>query len=451
MKIIVCGGGEVGKAIIAGLWETNDIILIDKDEDLVEDLYSTYDIQSIVGSATSLNVLREADIQEEDIFLAVTNSDEVNIISSIMAKNLGSGYVYGRVRKPEYLEDVSFMREALGISRIVNPEQDAAQLIKQILLFPEANAIEKLAGGHGQIVGLSVDEDGILNGKTLIDFGKTYGRKILICAVERNNNVIIPNGPFRMQAGDNIYVTGTQEDIKNLFGEVVYDANSIHNVLIIGGANLTHYLLANLVPLNRYYIKVIEENVDRCQTLALDYPEIDVIHGDGSDQHLIEMEGFSNFDAVISARKMDEENIVLASYAKFKGIPKIISKVDQPSLLKPLSYLGLDTIITPKQLLADKIITLTRSLKATRNSSILSYHSFLDNQIEALEFKVLQESDITGVTLMDLELLNNTLIAGIQRGDTHIIPSGQDMIHVGDFVTIVTTHHHVNDINDFVL
>jgi trk system potassium uptake protein TrkA len=451
MKIIVCGAGEVGKAIIAGLWETNDIVLIDQNPELVENLYSTYDIQAIVGSATSLNILSEADIQKGDVFLAVTNSDEVNIISSIMAKNLGAGYVFGRIRNPEYLEDVNFMHEAIGITQIVNPELDAAHVIKEIISFPEATDIETFSEGNNQIVGLKVDKDGLLDGKILKEFGQKYGKKLLICAVKRNEEVIIPNGSFRMLAGDNIYVTGTPESIKNLFGDAVMNENSIKNILIIGGGTLTHYLLADLIPLKRYYIKVIEEDYQKAEKLALDYPDIDVIHGDGSDQRLLDLESFENYDAVICTKKIDEENIVISSYAKYKKISKIITKVDQPSLLKPLSYLGLDTIITPKNILADKIIALTRNLKATINSSITSYHSLLDNAVEAIEFEILKESDITKMSLNDLNLLDNTLLIGIQRNGTHIIPTGKDIIQVGDRVTIVTKHQFITDIEDFVV
>ena len=179
MKVIVCGGGEVGKAIISGLWETNDIVLIDQDAKLVEDIYSTYDIQAIVGSATSLNILSEADIQKEDVFLAVTNSDEINIISSIMAKNLGASYVFGRIRNPEYLEDVNFMHEAIGITQIVNPELDAAHVIKEIISFPEATDIETFSEGNNQIVGLKVDKDGLLDGKIKKSLDKNMAKNYL--------------------------------------------------------------------------------------------------------------------------------------------------------------------------------------------------------------------------------------------------------------------------------
>ncbi|WP_019134779.1 Trk system potassium transporter TrkA [Kallipyga massiliensis] len=450
MKIVVCGAGEVGRAICESLWESNDLVLIDTDEDRVNDLYSTYDIQAIVGSATSINILREIDLSEEDVFLAVTSSDETNIIASILASELGVGHVYGRVRSTEYLEDMDFMQDALGVSRIVNPEMDAAVLISKILAFPAAESMESFSNNQIRIIELTVTEESSACNKTLMEFTKLFEGRMLICAVQRGDYVFIPNGNFEIHAGDKIHVTGKREDLKLVYQDMTRDPMTVRSLMILGGGDLTYYLVERLTKQTSMYIKVIEEDVEVGKKLALDFPMVDVVYGEAKDPLLLDAEGLESFDAVAALQNNDEENIILSSFAQDRAVPKIITRVDRPIILKHLTHLGLDTIITPKQLLAEKMIRLSRSLKATSHSSMIRLYQMVDDQVEAMEFHILNESSITGKPLRDIKLISSTLIIGIHRGDDYIIPNGSDSIEVGDDVSVITTHKNIKDIIQFV-
>lgn len=450
MKIVVCGAGEVGRAICESLWESNDVVLIDTDEDRVNDLYSTYDIQAIVGSATSINILREVELSEEDVFLAVTSSDETNIIASIMASSLGVSHVYGRVRSTEYLEDMDFMQSALGFSRIVNPEMDAAVLISKILAFPAAESMESFSNNQIRIIELTVTEESSVCNKTLMEFTRSFQGRMLICAVQRGEDVFIPNGTFEIHAGDKIHVTGKREDLKLVYQDMTEDPVTIHSLMIIGGGDLTHYLVERLTRQGGMYIKVIEEDEKIGKKLALDFPEVDVVYADAKDPLLLDAEGLETFDAVAALKNNDEENIILSSFAQDRAVPKIITRVDRPIILKHLTHLGLDTIITPKQLLAEKMIRLSRSLRATSHSSMIRLYQMVGDEVEAMEFHILNESSITGKPLKDIQLIPSSLIIGIHRGDQYIIPNGYDAIQVGDDVSVITTHKNIRDITQFV-
>lgn len=450
MKIVICGAGEVGQSICESLWESNDVVLLDTDEDRIDELYSTYDIQAIMGSATSISVLREIDMTEEDVFLAVTNSDETNIIASIMAANLGVKHVYGRVRSIEYLEDMSFMQDALGLSKIVNPEMDAATLIAKIINFPGAESMESFSNNQIRIIEMTVTEESSICNQTLIQFRDSYQGRMLVCAVQRGDDVFIPTGTFQVQAGDKIHITGKREDLKLVYKDMSANPILIRSALLIGGGVLTHYLLKHLVDSSLKYIKVIEDDEKMAEKLALDYPTIDVVTGDSKDPLFLTEEGMGAFDAVLALKSNDEENIIISTYAKAMKVPKVITKVDRPTILRQLSQLGLDTVITPKQMLAEKMIRLSRSLQATHDSSMIRLYQMVHNQVEAMEFQILKESAITARPLKEISFIPSVLIIGIHRDNTYIIPDGDDQIQVGDDVSVVTTQKNIKDINQFV-
>lgn len=450
MQIIICGGGEVGSAICEALYQTADIVIVDPNEHIIDEIAGQYDIQGIVGSAASVRILQEAGIATADVFIAVTNTDEKNIISAIIAQNFGVKHVYGRVRDPEYMEDIQFMQSAIGVNRIVNPEHDAAVVIDQILRYPFANSIEAFANGRMHIVGLTITPESAAANCKIMDFRNYLDSDILICAIERGDEVYIPDGDFVMQAGDRIHILSEQNRLKILYNRLRTKQVTIKKVLIIDGGTLTHYLLEELKQ-RHLEITVIEQDYKTALQLAISYPEIEVIHGDGSDQRVLEEEHIKNYDAVISLNRSDHENMVTSLFAMHQGVPKVITKLDRPYLLRPLANLGLDTIITPKQLVADKIIQLTRSLKATENSAVNNLYMLIEGQLEALEFEVLNECLITQNTLRDLMLEDQTLIIGILRQDEFIVPTGDTQIKPGDFVYVVTKQHEVTDINQLVV
>ena len=452
MKIIICGAGQVGSAVCEALWEKTNIVLIDKDESIVDDLYSHYDIQGIVGSATSMKTLEEAGVETADLFVAVTSSDEANIISSIIAENKGVPYVFSRVRNPEYLEDIHFMKSAIGLTRLINPEMDAVKLIDQILTFPAANSIDEFADGKLQIVSVTVQAGSLIDGKKLDELRSELNLRVIVCAVDRKGKITIPNGSFRVQSGDIVYVTATKENLRHLYNSLGGQRRSANRIFTVGGGQMTYYLLERFSKgLRKKQVKVIEQNYHLCHELALAYPQFEIIHADGTDQRILDEEGMDEYDAVVVLNSNDEENMIVSLYAKAHNMRKVITKIDRPYLLKPFNDLGLDTIITPKKIVADKIIRLVRSLKASQNSSLVNFYQLADGLMEALEFEVLNESEITAANLKTLNFLTGTLVTGIYRQGEHIIPDGNDVIQVGDLVIVVTSQKNITDINQLIV
>ncbi|MGX7092923.1 Trk system potassium transporter TrkA [Hutsoniella sourekii] len=449
MKIVICGAGQVGEAIVDSLWESTDITLIDPNEEILNSNYSKYDIQGIIGSAVSINVLREAEVESADVFIAVTNSDESNIIASLLAQNLGVDHVYARVRDPKYYEDIQFLKESLGVAEIINPEQDAATLIRQILRFPSANSIDKLLKRRAQLVEITVDKNSPLANRSLVDLTDIFDGRVLVCAIERDSEVIIPQGTDHIQVDDNVFVTGMPDDLKNFYKKIRANSRPCRRILIIGGGNISHYLLAQLNQ-PRMTVKLIERDHQRAIKIAEAYPNVEVIHGDETDQDLLIEEGLETYDAVVSLSLADEENILISLFAHSQKVRKVIAKVDRPYLLKPIAHMGLESLITPKHLVSERIIRKVRSLIATKDSAVENLHKIVGGAAEALEFKVLRESPITNRPLKDLQLKDHTLMAGILRQDQLIFPGGEDQILVGDTVVIVTKQKAVHDINQLI-
>lgn len=449
MKIIICGGGQTGQAICEALWKTNDITLIDKDEQVINELFSQYDIQVVHGSALSPQILSDAGVEEADVFIAVTNDDEVNIVTSNFAKKLGAYYVCARVRRIGYYEDRDFTRQALNLDQIINPEFRSAELMNQVIHFPEANNIENFADGNVQIFELPINATSPLIDLTVNDFGQQLSSDVLVCVIKRGDDILIPTGDDHFEAEDTIYVTGLPKDIKSLTKSLHLKTKPLRNLFIIGGGTLTYFLLQKL-PTHHFHIKVIESNRMRASELAQAFPNIEVINGDGTNQQLLLEEGLKYYDASLALTNHDETNILINLFAHSEGIEKNFTLVNRPYLLKPLTHMGLDTVITPKRAAAEKIIRLVRNHKATQQSTVTHFYQLVPNEVEALEFKILNHGKITTNPLTDLELIDQTLLLNIQRDNQRIIPSGDTQIQVGDLVSIVTKHKDMNDINDFV-
>lgn len=449
MKIVICGGGQTGQAICESLWKTNDITLIDNDESVISDIFSLYDIQAVHGSALSPHFLREADVENADVFIAVTDSDETNIVASNLAKGLGAEYVCARVRRVNYYEDLAFTQESLNLNQLINPEFRSAALIESIVRFPSTNNIESFAEGNVRIFEFPIETNSPIANQTLIEFSETFSSDILVCVIERDGDIIIPSGDTVIRSGDNIHVTGLDKDIKMLTSELGYKNKPLKNLFIVGGGTLTYFLL-NRLKHHNYHIKVIEKNRVVASKIAQVFPHVEVVHGDGTNQSLLLDEGLRRYDASIALTNRDEANILISLFAHSEGVKKIFTLVNRPYLLKPLTHMGLDTIITPKKMAAEKIIRLVRNLKATRQSTVTNFYQLVTNEVEALEFKILNEAKITQKSLLDLEFIDQTLIINIQRNGKRILPSGETQIQVGDLVSVVTKHKDMNDINDFI-
>ncbi|GAA0369366.1 Trk system potassium transporter TrkA [Alkalibacterium iburiense] len=449
MNIVIAGGGKVGEVLVRELsLEGNDILLIEKNERVLERIINKNDITGLVGNSASYEAQVEADVETCDIFIAVTPEDEVNIISAIIARKLGAKHTIARVRNPEYAGYMDFMREGLGITMMINPEMEAAKDIARVIRYTEALSVEQFADGKVSIIEIEVSGESKLADTKIEDFRNNYGN-VLICAILREDYVFIPSGETQLEKGDHIFITGSRKDLTRSYRKIGLKQEKLRSALIVGGGRVTQYLLDMLAEM-RMELKVIENRSDIAKELSEQYPKAVVIEGDGTDQEFLREERIELYDTVISLTGVDEENLLISLFALNQGAKKTITKVNRTDLLKILGPIGLQSIITPKRLIANEIIRFVRSLHTHDGSDVEALFRIADNQVEALQFRVPNHSRVVNQQLQDMNMKDNLLVAYIVRNKKLIFPTGQDVIKPGDQVIIVTTKRTLENIEDIL-
>ena len=386
MKIVVIGCGTIGKTVIKHVSkEGHSIIAIDDDKKVIEELIEKFDILGIVGNGASLDIQEEARTKDADLVVAVTSSDETNILACLVAKRLGAKSTIARVRNPEYLRQTEIMKEDLGLTMIVNPEQETADEIVNLIDLPSLLKVEHFARGKVMLVEILVEENSKLIDETLITLAKKINTKFLICAVQRGNEVIIPNGNFKIEKGDRISVTADTQLIAELLKEMNLISEPLKNILIIGGVKIAYYLAKTLIS-KKYKVKLIENNEERAVELAGSLPKATIICGDGTDHDLLVEEGIETTDSCIALTNIDEENIIISMYAKKLKLPKVIAKIKRSSFLGMLNDLGIVNAVSPQDIVASKIVSYIRAISNKKGSNVLTLYKLVNNQVEALEF-----------------------------------------------------------------
>ena len=451
MKIVIVGAGVVGEALCSELSQiNNDVILIEKNEDILNKIIEKNDVTGLAGNGASYENLLEAGVDSADIFIAVTEADELNIISCIMAKKLGAKYTIARVRNPEYTTNMRFVREELGISMMINPEEEAAKTIMNTLKFPNAESVDTFFSNRANILELVIEKDSQLSGMQLKNMDSRSEDKVIICIVERGKEIIIPTGDFILAENDTIYVTGTNDAVTNFYDKMGYKkSKDINSVMLIGGGTLSHYLLKRLIK-EKKQVKVIEKEREIAKKLSNSYLNAIVVEGDETDQEFLLNEGIGRYDAVVSLTDNDEENMVLSMFAKSVNSGKIITRMNRTLLLPILEKYEFCTPIVPKRVISDIIIRVVRSKMNIKGSKMNTLHRFGDNRVEAIVFEINEKSRSIGIPLKDLEILPEVIIAGILRRDELTYPGGNDMIEANDKVMIITTRKGVEDFDDIL-
>jgi trk system potassium uptake protein TrkA len=449
LKIIIVGGGKVGSVLCQDLAaENHDVVLVDRDAQVVETLVGAADIAGFVGNGANPELLREAGVSDCDTFIAVTESDEINIIASIVAHKLGAKDVLARVRNPEYSSQLSFVQENLGISMLINPEMEAARAIAQSLRFPSAISIETFADGRVHMVAVRVSPGSRLHGMQLSRFRELYGM-VLVCVVQRGDEVIIPDGSFVLREGDLLHVTGPIKELTVLSKVAGCFTRKIHSVMIIGGSRITRYLL-RIIDHSGLSVCIIERDRAVAEELSGEFAGVKVIVGDGTDLSVLEEQHIEDYDCLVALTGIDEENLITSLYAAKMNVPKIVTKVNRTPLVRLIGDIRLQTIITPKRLVADKIIRFVRAASAVRESKLEEMHRIVDGRVEVLQFEVLKNSAVTRKPLKNLQLKKHILIAYIIRGDNLIFPKGADTIRPGDHVIALTTEREFDEVDDLL-
>ncbi len=452
MNIIIVGGGKVGGLLAEQLLdEGHDITVIDKNERVVEQLGNTLDIIGYVGNGATYSVLQSVDIANCDLLIAVTASDEVNMLCCLAAHKLGAKHTVARVRNPEYSEQLYALKEDLGLSMAINPERAAAGEIARILRFPSATKVELFARGRVELVSCRVPEgDCMLGNMRLADLPQRIGAKVLICAVERDDEVAIPSGDFVIQSGDVLYITGDHSEMARMFKRLRLLVNRARSVLIAGGGRITYYLSETLLR-EGVEVKIIERDFDCAAELGARLPKAVVLHGDASDHELLMEEGIEKHDAFVALTGLDEGNILSALYAHHLHVGKVITKVNSSNLVALIKNSGLESIISPKLITANSILRYVRALDAGQSGGdVQSLYKIVGGRVEVLEFYARVGGEYLDVPLRELHLKKNTLIACIVRKGKTIIPGGADCIRVRDSVLVVSADQRLNELADII-
>ena len=449
MNVIIAGGGKLGFALAEdAVANGHDVVMIDRNPSVIERIEPKLDLGSVVGHAAGYEVLIEAGVRDCDVFVAATVSDELNIISAIMAGKLGASVTMARVRNPEFSSQVSFVRDSLGITHLLNPDLEAAREIATLIRFPEALSVETFAGGRISMVELVVEPGTILDGISLKNFKGRCG-DLLVCVVRRGETVFVPDGEVVLQAGDHIHVTGEIDRLAGLYRTMGTEARRIRSMLIIGGGRITYYLLA-LTQKAKIAVKVIETKLDVAEKLLAEYPWVNMTMGDGTDYDFLEDAGLSDYDLVLPLTGIDEENALIAMYAKQHERLKVVTKVNRTHMLPLLSRLGIETMITPVRVTADFVLRQLRSLEASAGQAAVALYRLEDHAIEVSEFYVQAENGITGRPLFELDLQPGVLVASLVREHQVIFPDGRETIKMGDHVVIVSYEGTVATLGDII-
>ncbi len=450
LNIIIVGCGKVGAALIEQLSkEGHDITIIDKNSQVIQDITNMYDIMGIPGNGASYSVQMEAGIEDADLIIAVTDSDELNLLCCTIAKQVGNCAAIARVRNPDYSREVGYLREKLGLAMIINPELEAANEAARILYLPTALEVNAFAHGQAELIKIKLPKGNILDNKTIASIGRETVKNILICAIEREGKVCIPSGNFTLKADDVISFVATRIHARTFLKEIGFATNQVKDTMIIGGGKAAYYLAKQLLAMG-ISVKIIESNRARCEELSILLPDAIIINGDGTDEELLKEEGIGRAESFVPLTGIDEENIMLTLHAKQVSDAKVITKINRITFKNVINSLELGSVIYPRYITSEAIIAYVRAKKASMDSNIETLYHMFDYRAEAIEFRVDENSAVTNIPLAGLNLKDNLLIAFINRNGKIIIPSGDDCIAVGDTVMIVTTNTGFNDIQDIL-
>ena len=452
MKIVIVGCGKIGQSILKSLVQENhEIVAVDSDPDVISGITGNYDVMGVCAAGTHYKTLSDAMVQNAELFIATTGSDELNMLSCFLAKRMGAKHTVARIRGQEYsTENLKFIKQQLELSMVINPEQLTAQAIFNILKFPSAVKSETFTRRRFEMAELSVRTDSPLDGVSLSELRRRYSAAFLVCAVLRGGRAYIPGGSFVLEAGDKLGLLAAPEDMQKLLRGMGILQKSAKHVMILGGSRIAQYLAEELIR-SENSVKIIEKNEARCEELCGTLPgNALVICGDGSDHGLLTEEGLDRADAFVALTGMDEENLLVSYYALGRRVPKVIAKISQDSYSDIGGQLGIDCVVSPKQITADLLVQYARALRNSLGSRIETLYSLMNGRVEALEFDVADDFACAGVPLKELRLKPDILLAGIIRGEKTIIPGGDDVILPHDRVIVIAAGQRLCDLSDVI-
>ncbi|MBQ8373949.1 MAG: Trk system potassium transporter TrkA [Clostridia bacterium] len=450
MKIIIVGCGRVGQSLAEKLnADGNDVTVVDTNAEKVKMLANRCDIMGVVGNGATLDVLSEAGILGAELFIAVTNSDELNLLCCLLAKKEGNCQTIARVKNPEYAKETQYLSEELGLVMAINPEYAAAEEIARVLRFPSAMKIEPFAKGKVELVTFRLQKDSPLIGQSVKDAMAKLKVNVLIGTIERGEEAFIAGGDFVFAEKDVVSIVATPKAANDFFAKIRSKGHSIKDAFVVGGGDITHYL-CEILERSNISLKIVEKDYKTCEELAGKYGKATIIHGNAADRELLLEQGLENAGAFVALAALDEENILLSLFAKEAGAKKLVTKINRIDYDGVISRLDLDTMICPKNIASNSILRYVRATKNTQGSNIERLYNIIEDQVEASEFIVKDGSPVIGKPISTLHFKRNVLIASIVRGESVIIPHGDDTIEAGDSVLVVTKDLVLGDIADIL-
>ena len=439
MNIIIAGCGKVGRALAEQLSrEKHDITVIDRKPEAIQQITNIADVRGVVGNGASFEIQMDAGIDTADLMIAVTDADEVNLLCCLIAKKAGGCQTIARVRNPVYHHEIHHIKDELGLSMVINPEWAAAMEMARLLRFPSAIDIDTFANGRIELLRFQLEEQNPLCNNKIKDLHMLSRCEVLICIVERGKEVLIPSGEVELKAGDMISVVASPVNASRFFKTIGIETNQVKNTMIIGGGKISFYLAKRLLEMG-IQVKIIEKDRDACERLCEILPKAMIINGDGTDRELLAEEGLAKAEGFAALTNMDEENILLALYAKSMSKAKKITKVNRNTFDTIIGSLNIGSLIYPKHITSETILQYVRAMQNSIGSNVETLYRLVDGNAEALEFVIKGKSEVTDIPLQELQLKPHILVCAINRKGKIIIPKGQDCIQEGDSVVIITT------------
>ena len=450
MKIVIAGIGKFGDYLTRQLAkENNEITVIDINFTGKEALINNEDINNIEGNALDVKILEEAGVQNSDLLIASMKEDSENVMCALLARKLGVKNTIARIRRPEYIDSLNMIKEPLGLSMIISPKQLTANQIAQTLSIPSAIETTSFFKGRIYVISLKLKEDSKYIGQSIKEISQKLNGNIIVCAIEREDGVVIPNGETIIQAEDKIHITGTRKDINSFlrYGNLIQDKT--RQVMIVGGSDISKYL-ANQLADTDMKVKIVEPNKEVALELAETLDNVLVINADPSDEQTLFEEGIQETDAFVALTGIDEENIVYSMFASSQKVPKVITKINHINLSGITQMAKIDAVVSPHKIAANQVVQYVRAMEKGKSSSCESIYNFGDDIFEMIEFKVKEDFKGINKKLEELKLQDDTLIGAIQRGKNIIYPQGKDEIRLNDTVLVICRNNKVKELNDMI-
>ena len=450
MKIVIAGTGKVGRTVAAVLSEEeNDVTIIDLDPETISQVSNDLDVICVEGNAADPEALRGAGVASADLVVAATEKDEVNMVCGIASRKLGAKHVIARIRDPLYLHQVAFLRDAMGLSQIINPEYECAKEISRILRFPGASRVDAFSKGSVEIVEHRIPEKGALDGVVLRDLGTRFGARVLVALVEREGNALIPNGNTVLRSGDRLSITGSSGELRKFFVAIGEYRRPVRRVMIMGGGRTAVYL-TRLLEESGIDVTIVERSRERCDLLCDLVPQAHIVCGDATFSDVLQEDGIATADGFVALTGDDGDNIITSLYARSCRVEKVVTKVNHEHFADILNDSGLDSIVSPKEIVALQLARYVRGLSDSAGSSVETLYRLVDGKVEVLEFQVLEDSACVHIPLRELRLRENILISALIRGSKTILPNGSTVIMPGDHAIVVTAAGRLRSLDEIL-